>query len=71
LLLMEAARYRGYAQSAWEREPWHLKSSVLAQMLAMNIREGFTAEQARKSAKNKDKGPKTDWAAYRQGGKKG
>jgi hypothetical protein len=72
LLLDEAARFRGYSQSAWDREPWRKKARVLAHFLEHNLRESYAIEKARLEAKRKERGGgsenTTDWSRFRQGG---
>jgi hypothetical protein len=69
-LFDEAARFRGYRQSEWDREPWQKKARVLAHYLEHNLRESYVMELARKDSKKKagkDSGqpPPTNWARFR------
>lgn len=52
--MWEAARFRGYRQSDWEREHWQMKARVLAHYLEHQLREAYAAEQANAKAKKQE-----------------
>ena len=67
----EAARFRGYTDSAWQNEPAASKSRVIAHFLEHNIRESFAYDRAKEEAKQKEDRRRgasmPDFSSFRQG----
>ena len=66
-MLAEAARFRGYPQSAWEAEDFRCKARVVAHYLEHSIREGYAMEKAKKLKDGgKDKASHDKFFRHRQ-----
>jgi len=67
----EAARFRGYTDSAWQNEPATSKARVIAHFLEHNLREAFSYDKAKLAAKEKEHRRKgslaPDFSQFRQG----